>query len=181
MSVVKPITRLLAVVVASSLVAIAGCSAGPDGQSRRDPLRVSEGRNELCVEPDGGRLLVSGQEVLVNDGGRRTVLDAVGLVDADGLSVRRAYVLPIRPGVALVGSAPGPLEKVYPAGTLPGVPNAVGATVEPGASANLLLELERDSDSPASASRVWVRYRSAGQMYEWHSTTRILVGDCLPD
>lgn len=138
-----------AVLVLGPVLALLACGDGDEsvGALGRDKTRI-----EQCTPVQGDSAVVFGDGVLRNEGGRSLRIDAVRLVQPDGLTIRDAFLLPIRNRTILgTGSFP------------PGSPvwqdrrKATGANVAPGEQWNLALTLERDGH-PTKFADVEVAY-----------------------
>ena len=116
------------------------------------------GRVEQCTPLEGDYPVVFGNETVGNVGDRPLRIDAVRLVRAEGLTMRDAFLLPIRDRT-IMGTLPFP----------PAVPvwqdrrKAVGSEVAPGQEWNLALTLVRDGQ-PASFADVEVAYTVGGDL-----------------
>jgi len=83
---------------------LAACS---NGLSDVGPLGPSGGQAHLCTPVPGTAPVVFGNEVLRNDSSGPVTIEAVRLVEPEGLTLTSAFVLPIQ-GTTFLGTTANP-------------------------------------------------------------------------
>jgi hypothetical protein len=115
-------------------------------------MGTDAGHVEQCTPVEGDGPVVFADDVVGNVSGRPLRIDAIRLVQADGLTIRDAFLLPIR-NRTIMGTRPFP----------PSAPvwqdrrEAIGANVAPGEEWNLALTLDRDAQ-PTKFTDIEVAY-----------------------
>jgi hypothetical protein len=143
---------------------LSGCT----GAAEVGPLGGGGGAASLCTPIGGVEPVVFGNELLRNGGAGTVTVDSVRLVEANGLALKDAFLLPVNNKV-LLGTRTVPPE----AGTWSKRRRAAGATLAAREEANLALLLDRQPSG--EFSDIEVRYTAGGERYNLRLASSLKV------
>lgn len=131
--------RWRAAAVLGAVLALPSCGDDSRAAGAAGALGGGGGAVTTCVPVAGTGPVVAADEALRNESTRAVTVDAVRLVDPEGLTLLDASLLPVRDRTLIGTSALPPASPVWAERR-----DAVGAVLAPGETWNLALTLERD-------------------------------------
>ena len=147
-------------------ILLVGCQSVTAG-----PARIGGSDSELCTTAGDDQQVLVGEIVGAPSGGALSLIN-VDLLDPVGLSLIGSWVLPIMPGVAVLGTSRGTPSELD---AWSDRSDASSATVEAGADASLVLQLKVTGDEKGSARAVAVTYSYDDSTFRKETTMKLTV------
>jgi len=147
-------------------ILLVGCQSLTAG-----PARIGGSDSELCTTAGDDRQVLVGEIVGAPSGGSLS-LSGIELLDPVGLSLIGSWVLPIKPGVAVLGTSRGDPSELDAWSDRSDESNA---TVEADADASLVLQLKVTGAIKGTARAVAVTYSYDGSRFRKETTMKLTV------
>lgn len=147
-------------------ILLVGCQSVTAG-----PARIGGSDSELCTTAGNNRQVLVGEIIGAPSGGALSLI-GVELLDPVGLSLIGSWVLPIMPGVAVLGTSRGDPSELNAWSERS---DASSATVEADADVSLVLQLKVTGNDKGTARAVAVTYSYDDSTFRKETTMKVTV------